>query len=166
MSVLDGGIVLALSFALLCPLRIELALALGSAQAAALAGAAIARGSYKEAVAILLLNGIALPGLLRSLPPSGRRPMRVPNVTMLSAGGILALLAAPLNVPLAVVLLGILLAASTRDRTAQVLGLLAMQNGIALAGLDLPDVERVAAILPVIPALAWAALWTCERRQA
>ncbi len=166
MSNLDGGLMLVLSFALLAARRTGIALRLVAGQAAVLAGSAVLRGRYGEAAAILLLNGVSLPGLLHTLAVSKPGRPRIGVAAGLGAGAVLALLAGPFGVPLAVVLLGILLAAASRDRVVQVLGLLAMQSGIALAGLDLPAPQRLAAIMPVIPALACAAMWAAQRRPA
>lgn len=166
MSGLDGGFILVLSFALLAVRRAGTGLVLAAGQAVVLAGAAALRGRYPEAAAILLLNGVALPGLLRSLRFAKPNRPRIGAAASLCAGAVLTLLAVPFGVKLAVLLLGILVAAASRDRVVQVLGLLAMQSGIALAGLDLPPPERLAAILPLIPALACAALWASRRQRA
>ncbi len=166
MNAPDGGPILALAFAVLAARRVGTALGLTAVQALVLAAVAVLRGLYPEAAAILLLNGIGVPWLLHSLPAGKPHRPRIGPVTSLCAGAVLALLAAPVSVPLAVVLLGILVTAATRDRSMQVLGLLAMQSGIALAGLALPAPERIAAILPAIPALAWAALWASRRQAA
>jgi hydrogenase-4 membrane subunit HyfE len=166
MSAADAGPILALSFGLLLARGAATALTLTAAQAAILALLAAFRGFYPEAALLLLLNAAGLPWLLSggstAIPP---RP-RFGVSASLAAGAILTLLAAPVSAPLAVVLLGILVAATSRDRTIQVLGLLAMQNGIGLAGLGLGDAERIASIVPVIPVLAWAALWASRGRTA
>ena len=159
-----GGLLLVLAFGLLAMPGFGIGLGLVAAQGLVLAGAAVVRRLYPEAAALLLLNAMALPWVLRALPLAPPRRPRIGPVLALCSGAVLAVLAAPVSVPLAVLLLGILVAATSRDRRIQVLGLLAMQSGIALAGLGQAQPERIAAILPVIPALAWAALWAAERR--
>lgn len=170
MMMADGGLVLALSFALLCPRRLGIALALASAQAVTVSLAALGRGMWTEALTILLLSGFALPLLLRRSPMtpgtgSDAQPM-VSSGAILLAGTVLTLLAIAADlggVPLAVLLLGVLVAAAHRHKAMQVLGLLAMQNGIALAGLDTAGATRFGAILPIVPTLAWLSLWTRRR---
>lgn len=166
MSAAGAGPILALSLALLLAQRGNAALAIAATQAAVLAASAAVQGLYPEAALLLLLNTIGLPWLVfRPISATPPRP-RFGVLGSLSAAGVLTLLAAPMSVSLAVVLLGILTAAASRDRTIQVVGLLAMQNGIALAGLGLAEPERIAAIVPAIPALAWAALWVSRGRAA
>lgn len=163
MNAPDGGLVLALSFVLLGARSSASALALAAAQAAVLTAYAIVRGFDLEAAG-LLLNAAGLPFLLYQVAPSRPRAPRIGFSARLCIGAVLALLAAPFSVSLAALLLGLLLSASSGDRVVQLAGLLAMQNGIAVAGLDLPEPERFAAILPVIPALACAALWAARER--
>lgn len=160
-----AGLVLALSVALLVAPRPAVAAVLVAAQGAALAVAAAADGFYPDAAVLVSLNALALPWLLSGLAGPSPRP-RLSVIASLCAAGLLALLAAPLSPPLAVVLLGILLAWASRDRVIAVIGLLAMQNGIALAGLSLTQPERLAAVVPAIPALACAALWLTRGRAA
>ena len=97
--------------------------------------------------------------LLFAPDPGITRKPRIALSARLAAATVLTVLAAPVSVPLAVLLLGILATAASRDRTIQVVGLLAVQNGIALAGGGLGTPEQIAAILPVIPGLALAARW-------
>jgi hydrogenase-4 membrane subunit HyfE len=166
MMAADGGVVLALSLALLCPRQLGIALALASAQAAAVSLAALGRGMWMEALTILLLNAIGLPLMLRRSPmPRPSDPIMSIGAILL-AGMVLTLLAIAVDgggVPLAVVLFGVLVAATHRHKAMQVLGLLAMQNGIALAGLDTAGATRFGAILPIVPALAWLSLWARRR---
>ena len=166
MSAPDGGLVLVVSFALLAARTSGSSLALVAGQAALLAASAGMRGLYAEAAAIVLLNAVGLPLVLHNLASSQPRLPRFGFGARLCVGGVLALLAAPLSVPLAVLLLGILVVAASRDRAIQAIGLLAMQNGTALAGLGLAEPERIAAILPIVPALACAALLTVRRGSA
>ena len=163
MNTPDSGLILILSFVLLAARTPVSFLALAAAQAVVLAVSAAVQGYYPEAAALLVLNAVGLPLGLRAHATSQPRAPRIGFPARLGAGVVLALLAAPLSVPLAVLLLGLLTVAGSRDRVVHVAGLLAMQNGIALAGLALPDAERMAAILPVIPALACAALWSVRR---
>jgi hydrogenase-4 membrane subunit HyfE len=166
MSTPDGGLILAVSFALLVARTSGSCIALVAGQAVLLAVYAAMRGLYAEAATIVLLNAIGLPLMLHGLASAEPRLPRFGFAARLCAGGVLALLAAPLSVPLAVLLLGILVVAASRDRAIQAIGLLAMQNGVALAGSGLAEPERIAAILPVVPALACAALLTVRRGSA
>ena len=166
MTAADAGPILVLSFGLLLSRRATTAAIVTASQAAVLAFLVSQRGLYPEAALLLLLNAAGLPWLLSgSTTVTPLRP-RLGLAASLAVAAVLTLLAAPVSAPLAVILLGILVAATSRDRTIQVLGLLAMQNGIALAGLGLAEAERMAAIVPVIPALAWVALWTSRGRAA
>ena len=163
--------ILALSLALLVSGRTATVLALVAAQGAALSIMAAEQGFYPEMGLIVLVNAVGLPWLLFGLMPATLRRPRIALPLRLVAAAGLTMLAAPVSVPLAVMLLGILLAATSRDRVIQVVGLLAMQNGIALAGLGQGalasgDFQRFASILPVIPALAGAALWSSRGRAA
>jgi hydrogenase-4 membrane subunit HyfE len=154
----DAGPILALSFGLLVAETTIPCAVLAAVQAALLGVLAVRLGLYPEAALLLLLNAAAGPWLLTTQAPATPPRPRIPLVPRLACAAVLALLVTPVSTPLAIVLLGILTAASARDRAIQGLGLLAMQNGIALAGFTLGDVERIAAILPVIPVLACAAL--------
>ena len=163
--------ILALSLALLVSGRTATVLALVAAQGAALSIMAGEQGFYPEMGLIGLVNVVGLPWLLFGLTPATPRRPRIALPLRLVAAAGLTMLAAPVSVPLAVMLLGILLAATSRDRVIQVVGLLAMQNGIALAGLGqgvlaLGEFQGFASILPVIPALASAALWSSRGRAA
>jgi hydrogenase-4 membrane subunit HyfE len=154
----DAGPILALSFGLLVAETTIPCAVLAAVQAALLALLAVRLGLYPEASLLLLLNAAAVPWLLTTQAPATPPRPRIPLVPRLACATILALLVTPVSAPLAIVLLGILTAAAARDRAIQGLGLLAMQNGIALSAFTLGDVERIAAIMPVIPVLACAAL--------
>lgn|GEM_PF-6754805 len=160
-----SGLVLTLGLALLAMRQRAAVLAVVAAQAAVLSGIAASDGLFPEAGAILLLNACGLPWLLWRRPPvPARRPRLGQPATLAVAAG-LAVLAMYESPPLAVMLLGMLAAAVSRDRVTQVAGLLAMQTGIALAALGLNEAERIAGIVPVIPALASAALAVSEWRR-
>lgn len=153
-----SGLVLTLGLALLAMRQRAAVLAVVAAQAAVLSGIAAGAGLFPEAGAILLLNVCGLPWLLRRRPPVPARGPRLRQSAALIVGAGLAALAMYESLPLAVMLLGMLAAAVSRDRVTQVAGLLAMQTGIGLAALGLNEAERIAGIVPVIPALAYAAL--------
>ena len=166
MNSFDAGLLLGLSVALLAARHTGSLPRLAAGQAVVLAAGAVQRGLYPEAVTILLLSGAVLPWLLHRLSDAKPIRFRYGIVTRWCAAAVLVLLAVPFGIPLAVVMLGILATAASRDRVVQVAGLLVMQNGIALAGLDGPAPERLAAMLPLIPALACAALWASRRQPA
>ena len=142
-----SGLVLALTFAMLAARRRSTVLGLVAAQAATVAFAAAERGYWVEAAVLPMANAAAMFLLRDAADPA---PPRIGAVGLLGAGGALAALAVPFGVPLAAMLLGILLAAASRDRVVRVLALLAMQNGIALVGLDAGTVERLVALVPVV----------------
>ena len=166
MNSFDAGLLLGLSVALLAARHTGSLPRLAVGQAVVLAAGAVQRGLYPEAATILLLSGAVLPWLLHRLSDAKPIRFRYGIVTRWCAGAVLVLLAVPFGIPLAVVMLGILATAASRDRVVHVAGLLAMQNGIVLAGLDGPAPERLAAMLPLIPALACAALWASRRQPA
>jgi hydrogenase-4 membrane subunit HyfE len=159
MIVASAGPVLVLSAALLACRRANVALAVVVVQAAVLAISALSQRHYLAAALLALFNAAGAGVLLFGRDTVSLLKPRVALPTRLAAAAVLAVLATPVSVPLAVVLLGILATAASRDGTIQVLGLLTMQNGIALAGLGLGTPEQIAAILPVIPGLALAARW-------
>jgi len=155
----SGGPVLVLSAALLVCRRANVALGVAVLQAGVLAVVALSQRQYLAAALLTLLNAAGAGVLLYEATPSNVPKPRIGLAAMLLAAVVLAVLAVPVSVPLAIVLLGILTSAASRDRTVQVVGLLAMQNGIALAGIGLGVPEQIAAIVPVIPGLVLAARW-------
>ena len=159
MIVTASGPVLVLSASLLVCRRPNVALAVVVAQAAVLAVAALLQRHFLAAALLAVLNAGGAGVLLFAPVPTNVLKPRIALPFGLAVASVLAALAAPISVRLAVVLLGILVTAASRDRTIQVMGLLAMQNGIALAGFGLGTPEQIAAILPVIPGLALAARW-------
>jgi hypothetical protein len=159
MILATAGPVLVLSAALLACRRANVALAVVAAQAAVVAISALSQRLYLAAALLGGLNAVGAVVLLYAPDPANLLKPRIAMLPTLALGSGLAVLAAPVSMPLAVVLLGILATAASRDLTMQVLGLLAMQNGIALAGFGLGTPEQIAAILPVIPGLALAARW-------
>ncbi|MEI7711309.1 MAG: hypothetical protein WCI94_07745 [Rhodospirillales bacterium] len=142
-----SGLVLALSFAMLAARRRSIVLGLVAAQASTVAFAAAERGYWAEAAVLPIASAAAI---FLSRDAADPALPRIGAASLLGAGGALAALAVPFGVPLAAVLLGILLAAASRDRVVRVLAVLAMQNGIALAGLDAGVVERLVAFVPVV----------------
>ena len=153
-----SGAILGLGLALLAMRQRAAVLLVVAVQAAVLAGVAAGDGLLTEGAAILVLNACGLPWLLWRLPLVPARRPRLSQPMALAVATALAALAAYESLPLAVMLLGMLTAAVSRDRVTQVAGLLAMQTGIALAALGSGDAERIAGIVPVIPGLAYAAL--------
>jgi hydrogenase-4 component E len=162
----SAGLALVLSFALLCPRQVTAALHLLVVQAGAVAVAAAARNQPIAAAGELLLGAVLAPifvgrlldrlNIARTSSPAGGTRLAV------IAGAILALLAMPiggLGLPLAVVLLAILLIATRRHPVMQLIGLLALQNGLVLAALEADWAGRYATSCPVVPGLVAAALW-------
>lgn len=162
-----AGLAVALSFAMLAARRGSLLAWLCAAQAAVVAVAAVAEGSiaaallaWAEAAALAWLADRRFPGAW-STPPSPT--MTGPSVPMvIAAGTVLAALA--LTIPgtglaLAIVLLAVLLTAG-RPPPAQALGIVALQNGVVLAGVvgGLAPLRAGLVALPLLPALAFGAL--------
>lgn len=164
MMAIGSGSLLALSLALLAVRHAATAVGLAAAQGAMLGVVAVGAGRYPEAGVLLAANAVVLPGLLWILPAPSPRPPRLGPTIRLAAGAVLALLTGALGLPLVLVALGILVAAVARDRTVQAAGLLAMQNGLALAGLSLPVAERIAALVPAVPVLVLGAVLASQRR--
>ena len=158
-----SGLILALSFAMLAARQRSAMLGLAAAQASVLALTAVERGYYPEAAVLLLSNAAVLFWLHRTTHAVRPARPRIGAVWLLCVGGGLAGLAGPFGVPLAAVLQGMLFLAASRDRVLQVLALLAMQSGIALAGLDASATERMVAMVPIVPGLALAALVVLRR---
>lgn len=156
-----AGLALALSLVVLAARRPGLVLGAYAAQALVLALAAgwqawLQASSPLAAAALVTFGakGIGLPLLLR---PAFRGVRRAANGWMpLALGAALAALAAaiaPEDVApaLAIALLGLLAIAARQDRALQTMGLLSMENGVALALFG-------AAALPAAPALMLASL--------
>ncbi len=158
----DGGLVLALGLGLLWPRQIGIALGLVAAQSGAVALSAVIRGQWVAAGLVLVFGAAVMPWLTRLLPPRApERPAfgRWPLLLLGSVMVLLAFAAEPDGVPLAVLLLGLLLVAVHQSRPLQIAGFMAMQNGIALAGLDQSGLLPIACLLPVVPGLVLAAVW-------
>ncbi len=153
-----SGWVLALSFGMLATGRRMPVLGMAGGQIAILTAAAIARGAYLPAAILALSNAAVLVGLFWAMPGVRAAAPRLGGVAALGSGGVLAMLAAPFGVPLAVVATGILLVAIARDRIVQAAGLLTLQAGLVAAALDGAVVQPSAALLPILPGLALAAL--------
>jgi hydrogenase-4 component E len=162
----SAGLALVLSFALLCPRQVGTALRLLTAQTAAVTVAALADADWVAGAVWFACGTVAAPLLLRRLL-SG---LDLPYTTLPAGGSALVLLVAgaltalamsmgPLGLPLAILLLGVLLVATRRHPAMHVIGLLAMQNGLVLAAAGSSLAAGGAAALPVVPALAGAALW-------
>lgn len=161
-----AGLALVMSFALLCPHQLGAALRLLLVQAAAVAVAAACRSRFLIAGGELILGAIAAPILVRRLLDH----LAIPHTTLpvggaklaVIAGAVLALLAMPmgtLGLPLAVVLLAILMVATRRHPVMQLVGFLALQNGLVLAAAESGWREAPAVVCPFVPFLVGAALW-------
>ncbi|HBK04672.1 MAG TPA: hypothetical protein DDZ81_02280 [Acetobacteraceae bacterium] len=131
------GLALVMGFALLGIRQVPAAAILLAIQSAATAGAAIAVHQPLLALPPLLLAALVwfVPGRLiapppRTLPIGGMKPAMAAAAiltVLCQSQGILAL-------PLSVLLLGVLLAATRRSAWMRVMALVGMQNGIVLAG--------------------------------
>lgn len=132
-----GGLALVMGFALLCIRQVRAASALLAIQAAATAGAAVAgHQPLLAAVPLLAAAGIGfapnrwISPRPRTLPVGGLKPAT-------AAAAVLAVLCQSqgvLALPLSVVLLGVLLAATRQSAWMGVIALAELQNGIALGG--------------------------------
>jgi hypothetical protein len=167
-----AGVALALAFALLRARGARPAAILTAVQAALVALAIAVRHQPLAAAVLFATAAVALPVLVARLPASAAE-LGAPAVEggpwVVPAGGVLTILCLPLAgsaLPLAVALLGVLLAGTRRDPAMRLIGLLVMQNGIALAassaGGDLTAL--LAAVIPLVPVLAWTALRTRRPR--
>jgi hydrogenase-4 component E len=161
-----AGVVLVVAFALLGVRQIHAAMALLITQAIAVTVATAAQHQVPAAAAELVLQALLAPMLLRRLLGRlGGSQTTVPEGgTKLAviAGAGLTVLALPwgsLGLPLAVVLLALLLMATRRHPVVQVIGLLAVQNGLVLAAAGTGWRGIYAVVAPIAPALAGAALW-------
>ncbi len=164
-----GVVVLLLSLALLSVRRIDTAIRLGAGQALF---AAAASGAPATAVAVLVLNGAALPLAMARLDPTPDLTARGHGLVawMAALAVLLAVIAALARVGpgeivaigASVTLLGLLLIALRANPLAPALGLLSAQNGLVLvasANADLPISATLAVAVPLIPALVLADLW-------
>jgi hydrogenase-4 component E len=164
-----AGLALVLSFGLLCTRQLGGALILLTVQAVAVSVAAAAEQQALVAPIALATAGIAAPMLLRRLIdrhalPYGTTPTGGATRAIVVAA-VLAVLCAPIDragLAQAILLLGVLLIATRRPRVMQLIGLVSMQNGMALAAIGVPDLPwkvRLAAALPILPGLVFASLW-------
>lgn len=152
-----AGLALALAFAVLLLRRRGAVLPVLALQGLAVAAALVAQRGLTAAPLLQGLAAIGVPLLLGWLPESGaRRPSRSP-VILACVATALTLVVLPLGtpgIPLAIVLIGLLSAATRRDPVLLAAGLALAQGGIALVAAPL-----VVAFLPVMPLLAIGALW-------
>ncbi len=131
------GLALVMGLALLCIRQVQFAAILLAMQSAATAVTAIAVRQPMLAIPPLLLAALVwfAPGRIiipppRTLPIGGMKPALAISAiltVLCQSQGVLAL-------PLSVLLLGVLLIATRRDAWMWVMALVAMQNGIVLAG--------------------------------
>ena len=132
-----GGLALVMGFALLCIRQVRAASILLAIQAVATAGAAVAVRQPLLAVPPLLTAAAVWFAPNRLITP---RPLTLPIGGMkpaMAAAAILTVLCqsqGTLALPLSVLLLGVLLAATRQSAWMRVIALVGMQNGIALAG--------------------------------
>jgi hypothetical protein len=160
---------LLLSIALLCTQRIDAATRLCALQAVF---AAAASGEATLAVAVILLNAIALPLAMTRLDAVPE--MIVRGHWLVSCGVTLAVLLVAITtftklgsgqreaIGASVMLLGLLLIALRSHPLVPTLGLLAAQNGLVLAAganPDLPPQAAAAVAIPLIPTLVLADRW-------
>ena len=142
------------------------------AQTVVVAIAALAE--HHVAAAALVLAEAAALGWLGRTPDHAasvgrillrRLPQPAPHIpAILAAGAVLAALATTvpaIGLPLALILLGVLMVAVRPLPLHQALGIAAAQNGLVLAALavNLSNWHLALAVLPWLPALAFAALW-------
>jgi hypothetical protein len=164
-----AGVALVVALALLGVRERGGAMVLLAVQAVAVAVSAAARNQFAAAVTTLLLQAAAMPAVLRrvssrldgndsTLPTTATR-------STLVVGAILALPQGTLGLPLAVTILG-LLVTTRRHPVSQLTGLTAMQNGLILAAIATSWVGPYVVVVPVVPALAAAALWHATRPHA
>lgn len=155
-----GGVVLALSFALLARKRLSALITIYALQAAVLAAAAAWQAHvqqmpalYLTAAATLAVKAAAIPTVLQRLlrhldmaraadPGLGVFPTLAAGVALVALAALAVLpmtVAAPaltredLALALSVVLLGMLMMATRRSAPAQVVGFLSLENGLILA---------------------------------
>ncbi len=140
--------------------RRSVAVALVTAQALLLAGAAVAEGEAAGAAAALALRGVLLAALFLFLVSRTRQPRPVrAGLTPLERGGLAVVLALSLTwlVPtlglgsrdaeravLALIAFGLTASATRRATLFQVLGIVLVENALALAALELPGSASVA----------------------
>jgi hydrogenase-4 membrane subunit HyfE len=162
----SAGVVLVVAFALLGVRQTNAAVLLLTVQAVAVAVAVAMQHQLAPAVAVLILQAIAAPLLLRRLLGRiGGSQTTVPaGGTKLAviAGAVLTVLALPsgaLGLPLAVVLLAMLLVATRRQPVIHLAGLLAAQNGLVLAAAATGWTGVYGVVVPIVPLLAGGSLW-------
>jgi hydrogenase-4 component F len=168
-----AGLAVALGFALLGTRSTSIGAKLCAVQAAVVAIGAFAQGhpwvaatELVEAGTLGWIGGKRLPLPLWAWAASRPKPTRGGGTLSLplAAGATLAAMSATIpgtGLPLAVILLGILLVGSRRPPFHQALGIVAGQNGLVLAAIsvELSNWGLVLVVLPLLPALAFAALW-------
>jgi len=160
-----AGMALVLAFVLLGTARLRTMTVLAAGQAAMVALAIAARHQPIAAAVLFVASAIALPLAILRLPASesdGAARAPAPRLWIVAVGALLVLLCLPLAasaLPFALLLIAMLLIATHRHPAMRVIGLLVMQDGVALAassaGAALPAL--VVAVLPLVPALALAA---------
>ncbi len=167
-----AGIALVTALALLGVRQVRAATAILGLQGAAVALAALLQRQPLAAGLTVLSLGIAAPILLRRLlarggadqgatAPIGGTPRAV------IVGAVLTVLALSIGkdgLPMTVVLLGLLLAATRRHPIMHILALAVLQNGLILTAIGRDGPQATFAALPLIPLLAGSALWRYVER--
>jgi hypothetical protein len=166
-----AGLVLVLTLAQFCVRRVDAALMLSIAQGVAASVALAAQQLWMPSGA-LLISTIWLSLTCRRLLDATAMERDAPSLCgiapAIAIGALLVLLAMAADaagLPFSLVLLGLLLSATRTHPMMRVLGLFTAQLGAALAAgvaEALPWPALVAAIVPVVPALALGAVWVGE----
>jgi hydrogenase-4 component F len=158
------GLAVALSLAVFVTSRTQIAAALCALQGAIVSLVVASQFNWLAVIPLALVAA--------TLPACRFFPARADSVrpAALFVGGTLALLALTFpgkDLALAVVVLGAALTVTRRSAAMQIFGLISMQNGIVLAATSNPvaTVSTAMAMLPTIPALAFAGLWLSTTRQ-
>jgi hydrogenase-4 component E len=154
------GVLVLLGFTVVAARRRSVGIALAAAQSMALGALAVADavgahgGSLALAVVILVARGLVLPGLLLLVVRGTREPGRVSSERAAGSRLVLAIAAVAVAVAfvpsfglrgagaeqaaVALLVLGLVIAATRQAVVFQALGFLVAENGVYLAGLSVP----------------------------